>query len=197
MNRGFAGLLSCAILLLSVTACATPQVVKDLSAAQLKAQIAARDQLKAYFDVMERFVEVKINEASQQLEDINKENLDILQQKLVGTDSSSSRPVDRAALANYTNEVSQHNANLRQTQDQLQQRLATLRAKQAEFLAAYDTLISAQAKLDEYVRVEKADEKLASELLSAVGVSQAQFTDVADSLAGAAGALNTKRAAVN
>lgn len=197
MNRGFAGLISCALLLLSTTGCATPQVVKDLSAAQLKAQIAAKDQLKSYFEVVERFVEGKINEASQQLEELNKDSLDKLQQKLVGADPGSSRPVDKAALVDYTNAVSQRTANLRQRQDQLQQRLATLRAKQAEFLAAYETLISAQAKLDEYVRLEKADEKLASELLSAVGVSQAQFTDAADSLAGAAGGIDTLLAAVN
>ncbi len=178
------------VVLLLLPACGTPQVLKDLSAAQLDAQVAVKGQLESYFQVMERFVEAKINEAAQRLDQLNEGILTSERKKFIITEPGSDGKVDMEALVNLTDSVERHNEFLITQKARLQQRLTTLRAKHKEFLDAYATLITAQKTLDEYVRLEKADEKVANELLSAVGISREQASDAIDGLASAASAID-------
>lgn len=77
------------------------------------------------------------------------------------------------------------------SKEELQKHLATIKAKHADFRKAYQTLIAAQEKLDEYIQLEKADERAFNAILQKIGVSKEQLNATVTDLAQAANSLDS------
>lgn len=61
--------------------------------------------------------------------------------------------------------------------------VATLKQRDQELESAYLVILTASQKLDEYIRLKKADEVAIQELTRAVGVSSVQITSIVDEIA--------------
>ncbi|MFQ5772893.1 MAG: hypothetical protein ACE5GS_00095 [Kiloniellaceae bacterium] len=170
MRRRPRWLAVCAVIALTVAACGTPQAVKDLSGEQLRAQQALRGQLAAYFDVIERFVQAQIEATSAQLDSLSKQN--IADRRKIALKKAGGSITSDAPLADLTRDVVTDVQFREKLKAQLNGHLATLKAKHAEFKEAYGILVDAQTRLDEYLRLEKTDERIANSLLGALGLSR-------------------------
>jgi hypothetical protein len=61
--------------------------------------------------------------------------------------------------------------------------VASLKQRDQELESAYLVILAASQKLDEYIRLKKADEVAIQELTRAVGVSSEQITSIVDEIA--------------
>jgi len=61
--------------------------------------------------------------------------------------------------------------------------VASLKQRDQELESAYLVILAASQKLDEYIRLKKADEAAIQELTRAVGISSEQITSIVDEIA--------------
>ena len=147
------------------SACATPLAIKDLSSEQLTAQQQFRTALTALLERMQEIVSNQVQVIEQEIELTNKRRLEG-GAKLV--ESSQMTPEEFAAA---------YMAETKVRADLLvraKQNLAKLKSAHARLLTTYDDMIKAQQTLDQYLRLEKADEVAANSILASLGIRRQQ-----------------------
>ncbi len=190
--------LLASIFALALTACGTPQAVKSLSAEQVKAMDAFSADLKAYFGVVEQLVGNQIKQANDQLDQLSDDIL-ALERRKVAAELQKSGKVDAQspALVAFTGDVKTQLAFANQLKGELADRKASLESADSRFLTAFSTLVEAQKKLDQFLQLERADERLLNELLGAVGVTRAQFDQAIDTVTTATKGVNDTMTKIN
>ena len=73
----------------------------------------------------------------------------------------------------------------------MQKNQTVLINKHIDFKAALETLAAAQRQLDEYLRLEKVDEKIFNSMLAAIGISKKQVDAAVGDLDNAITAVST------
>jgi DNA repair exonuclease SbcCD ATPase subunit len=179
--------LAAPILIASVliAGCGTPQSVKSLSSAQVETMIAFKADLQKYFSTMETLVGNQIEGANADLDKLTNDIVALRRKQAASSMGKSANiTADSPALVSLTDSVA---AQLQQTmkfKEELRQRKASLEAAHKRFLASYDALVLAQQKLNEYLQLEKADEKAFNELLGAIGIKRTEFDAAVSSVEG-------------
>jgi homoserine dehydrogenase len=169
-----------------IAGCGTPQVVKDLSTEQLRVQADLSVQLESYFKIMEQFVLTQVTASEKRLEKLHKKNLSLHREKaqLMLAQKSSN------ALAELVESTKNESKILGQLKEKLASRMKSVKEKNKEFLNAYRGLLEAQQKLDTYLQLEKADERIYNQTLGKLGLSSSKFSSASKALNDALGSLS-------
>lgn len=160
------------VILITISACGTPKVVKNLSSEHLRVQGELNTQLKGYFTSFEEFVKARVEASERRIENLHKKILTnfekIAEEKLKAQDPN--------ALKELIQNTKSESFKLGELKSQLQQRLKTVKDNNAEFTKAYDILIEAQRTLDTYIQLEKADEHLKNQIIGSLGLTSDRFS---------------------
>lgn len=183
-NYWMMGVLSLGLLILS--GCSTPQAVKSLSTAQTEAMSSFESHLGTYFATIEKLVDIQIEAASEQLDAISDDILALERKKAVAKlKGSTNLTATSTALVDLTKNTKTEVSDTMRLKDELASRKNSLVLAHQRFIASYATLIEAQKRLDAYLQLERADERLLNEALSAVGVSRKDFDEATGKVKGA------------
>lgn len=178
---GFATLLVSALVL---GGCGTPQAVKSLSTEQVKAMQSFDSHLRNYFAAIEQLVSQQIDAANENLDELTDDILRLHRRLAAKNLAQGNSPTtaNSDALVNLTNAHKKQIDMTHELKLKLASRKSSLEAAHQRFLVSYQTLLAAQGKLDQFLQLERADERVFNELLSAVGVSQEQFGKAVDTV---------------
>jgi hypothetical protein len=176
--------------LLCTLGCGTPMAVKHLSAEQVKVQNSYLGALKAYFKVIEEFADAQLKASNFRLDDIAKkaaqdETNEALKPVAAAQDDASRRKI-LGDLANNVQDTGTAVVEQKHTNAEL---VAKLKAKHKEMLEAYQNILDAQQKLDDYIQLEKADEVLVNQLVGVVGVNKDRITQSVTDIANIEGQI--------
>jgi len=159
------------IIIFALIGCSTPQIVKNLSQEEVKAQIAAKKTLQNYFEVIEQMVQkqIRLNVISDQISYTKKVNLYkkkyTLSLKQPGVNSNE-------LLDNLTSSIKKATITMLDSKTNYQQKYAKLKTKHAEILNMLDKMIEAQKTLNNYIQLEKVNDLVTIDILSSLGTNQ-------------------------
>jgi len=139
-----------------------------LSGEQLKAQATVRAAIDESFKRMEQVVELQLRSVENKIADSKRLDL-VSGAKAVMVQQSTLTPEKFADIT-----LSQFAAREQILAD-ARAKGAALKEAHANVLRAYDQTVEAQKALDNYLRLERFDEKVANELLLAVGLTREQL----------------------
>ena len=156
------------LLLAGLAACGTPESIKLLSGEQLKAQATVRAAIDESFKRMEQVVELQLKSVENKINDSKRLDL-VSGAKAVMVQQSTLTPEKFADIT-----LSQFAAR-EKILAQARAKGAALKEAHANVLRAYDQTVEAQRTLDNYLRLEQFDEKVANELLLTVGLTREEL----------------------
>lgn len=183
MNRIFPFLLVLALSFL--TGCVTPVAVRSLSGQLVTSQRAYAISLHGYFAAVERFADAQVTVANNRIDQLTAEI-----NRQYGTRASASlagaaTPDQRQRIIDQLVKDVAANAN---ADLPLKQKIAaavtSLKKKDQELDAAYQAIVAASEKLDEYIRLKKADEAAINSLVQAVGLNNQKIVAIVDAITG-------------
>jgi hypothetical protein len=157
--------------------CQTPASVRTLSEEQVRAQIAYAKTLVDYFAVIERFAEAEMQAANRRVDEAAKAIVK-RDAKLAAEDIDLDKTGARRKeiLEKLGETVNENSSQTEQKKSQIAARVNALKEKHHAILGAYQTIIEAQRRLNDYLQLQKADEVLAAELLGTVKLNAEQIS---------------------
>ncbi len=185
--------IAASLFFLTMTGCATPRAIRNLSQAQLAAQKSYAQSLRDYFKVIEAFADAQIQVANSQIDaaalKIDTTEKQIARQSIASatTDSDRQKALDQLVTATKNN----HDTTAA-TKTGLADLVLKLKAKDAEMLKAYATIVDAQEKLDTYIQMKKADEAALDALTQAVGINQQKLEQDVSEIGDIVGQISKK-----
>jgi hypothetical protein len=154
--------------------------VKRLSAEEVKAQISYANTLKAYFDVISKLVDAQVQASDYRIDrltkDIEQEYKAAAVAQLAGAGDETAR---RKVLNDLAAKLGDNVATASKQKQNIADLVSKLTTKQKEMLEAYQHIVEAQQKLDEYIQLQKADEIAVNQLVSIVGLNKDKVTQSA------------------
>ena len=180
MNRTFPLLLFVAMSFL--TGCVTPVAVRSLSAQLVANQRAYAVSLHAYFAAVEKFADAQVTIAESRIDELTAEI-----NRQYGTRASASiaaaTPDQRQRIIDQLVKDIAANANAdAPLKQKIAAAVASLKKKNQELDAAYQPIVVASAKLDEFIRLNKADEAAISSLVQAVSLNSQKIPAIVDAI---------------
>jgi hypothetical protein len=180
MIRTFLFLLFLAMSFL--TGCGTPVAVRSLSGQLVATQRAYAVSLHGYFAAIEKFADAQVLIAQSRIDELTAE-ID----RQYGTRASASiaaaTPDQRQRIIDQLVKDVAANANADlPLKQKIAAAVASLKKKNQELDAAYQPIVAASAKLDEYIRLKKADEAAISSLAQAVGLNSQKLPAIVDAI---------------
>ena len=161
------------LLSVSVTGCATPRAIRNLSQAQLAVQKSYAQTLKDYFKVIETFADAQVHVANSEIDSaaakIDTTDKQIARQNITSAPTENDR---QKVLDQLVSDTKSNHDTTASTKANLADLVLKLKAKDAEMQKAYATIVEAQEKLDTYIQMKKADEAVLDALTQAVGINQ-------------------------
>lgn len=165
------------LLLVSLVAgCATPKAVKQLSNEIVIINKSYNQSLTNYFLIIEQFVDAQVQLANYKLDQSFK-SLNASYKELALMDLKEKDANHDAILTSFEKSVNLNTTKTKGYKDQLAELSSQLKLKNKELLSIQANIIQAQAKLNEYVQLEKADEAIFNELLGVVGIEKGNLTN--------------------
>ncbi len=180
MNRTFPFLLFIAMSF--QTGCVTPVAVRSLSGQLLTTQRAYAVSLHGYFAAVEKFADAQVTIAESRIDELTAEI-----NRQYGTRASASiaaaTPDQRQRIIDQLVKDVAANANAdAPLKQKIAAAVASLKKKNQELDAAYQPIVAASAKLDEFIRLKKADEAAISSLVQAVGLNSQKLPAIVDAI---------------
>lgn len=166
---------------LIIAGCGTPLAVKSLSSEQLKTLSEYQDTQKKYFDLIERYVTAHIQTTEILIKEETKSIINKLKQKAVlrlNDKNEDTAIVLDELITGIQTEMDSDQSSIKQ----LLQLLSDLKQKHREMKEAYSVILNAQAKLDEYIQLDKADEVLVNQALATIGIQKEKIATVFDNV---------------
>lgn len=167
---------------LLLTACGTPMAIKNLSSEQLSAQQEFKTALTTLFERMEAVVSKQVKIIEQDIDSTNKERLKAGAELVKKNEQTPQQLTD-----SYISETKTRADHLARAKENF----VKLKSAHRNMLTAYNDMVRAQQTLDEYLRLEKADEKITNSLLVAVGIRRKQVDTTIKAAADALGVAET------
>ena len=175
-------LLLCAIALL--TGCVTPVAVRGLSAQLVRTQLAYSLSLRGYFAAVEKFADAQVKIADYRIDEITSQmNREFGQRASTGLDLARTPEERQRIIDQLVKDVAGNTSADLPLKRKITDAVATLKRRDQELESAYLVILAASQKLDEYIRLKKADEVAIQELTRAVGISSEQITSIVDEIA--------------
>ncbi len=180
MNRTFLFLLAPAMSFL--TGCATPVAVRSLSGQLVTTQRAYATSLHGYFAFVEKFADAQVTIAEGRIDGLTAE-INRQYGMRAGASLATATPSQRQRIIDQLVKDVAANAN---ADLPLKQKIAaavtSLKKKDQELDAAYQAIVAASEKLDEYIRLKKADQAAIDSLVQSLGLNNQKITDIVDAM---------------
>ena len=184
MKRIFALLLTGGVIF--STGCPRYETVRRLSSEQLEVQRGFQANLNQYLTSMEQFADNQLIMAGLYLDDLANEQKRVTQQRMrnqinaLGANDSSSRDALNQELGRAIHTIDVDNGNDKQ---ELAALVQNLKSKHREIREAHAAILEAQAQLNEYIQLKKADEVLVQQLLGKINVNKQRIAGLFDDAA--------------
>jgi hypothetical protein len=180
MNRNLRFLLFPAMS--SLIGCATPVAVRSLSGQLVATQRAYAISLHGYFAAVEKFADAQVTISNTRIDQLTAEI-----NRQYGTRATASlataAPAQRQQIIDQLIKDVAANANADlPIKQKIAAAAATLKKKDQELDAAYQAIVAASEKLDEYVRLKKADQAAIDSLVQGVGLNNQKISDIVDAI---------------
>jgi len=180
MNRTLPFLLLPAMSFL--TGCATPVAVRNLSGQLVTTQRAYAISLRGYFAAVEKFADAQVTISNTRIDELTAQI-----NRQYGTRATASlataTPAQRRQIIDQLVQDVAANANADlPVRQKIAAAAVTLKKKDQELDAAYQAIVAASEKLDEYIRLKKADQAAVDSLVQSVGMNNQQITGIVDAI---------------
>jgi len=168
-----------------LTGCVTPVAVRSLSTELVTTQRAYSVSLHAYFAVVEKFADAQVKIADGRIDEItaqiNREYGLRANATLTGAVTPDQRQKIIDQLVKDVTATAGADLPLKR---KIADAVTSLKQKDQELEAAYHVILAATEKLDEYIRLKKADEAAINALVQAVGLNNQKILSIVDTITG-------------
>lgn len=165
------------------TGCVTPVAVRSLSAGLVQTQRVYALSLQTYFATVEKFADAQVRMAEMRIDDVTTQMNRARGERAAGDLARAATPADRQKIIDQlvTDIAGNTGADL-PLKNKIRASVAAMKQKDQELSAAYAVILAASEKLDEYVRLKKADEAAINALVQTVGLNSQKITSIVDAI---------------
>jgi hypothetical protein len=168
----------------ALTGCVTPVAVRGLSAQLVRTQLAYSLSLRGYFAAVEKFADAQVKIADYRIDEITSQmNREFGRRASAGLGLARTPEERQRIIDQLVKDVAGNTKADLPLKRKITDAVATLKQRDRELESAYLVILAASQKLDEYIRLKKADEVAIQELTRAVGVSSGQINSIVDEIA--------------
>jgi hypothetical protein len=167
----------------SSTSCVTPVAVRSLSAQLVKTQQIYSASLHGYFAAVEKFADAEVKIADYRIDEITTQmNREFGRRANAGLAGAVTPDQRQRIIEQLIQDVAANaSANL-PLKNKISGAVASLKQKDQELEAAYLMILTATEKLDEYIRLKKADEVAIDQLARSVGLNSEKIVSIVDAI---------------
>src|SRR5258708_36998226 len=166
------------------TGCVTPVVVRSMSAQFVRTQLHFSLSLHSYFAAVEEFADAQVKIADYRIDEITAQMNHAYGLRAGSGLGQSATPEERQRIIDQlVKDVAGNTSADLPLKRKIIDAVATLKQRDRELEAAYLVILAASQKLDEYIRLKKADEAAIQELTRAVGLNSEKITSIVDEIA--------------
>jgi hypothetical protein len=168
----------------ALTGCVTPVAVRGLSAQLVRTQLAYSLSLRGYFAAVEKFADAQVKIADYRIDEITSQmNREFGRRASAGLGLARTPEERQRIIDQLVKDVAGNTKADLPLKRKITDAVASLKQRGQELQSAYLVILAASQKLDEYIRLKKADEVAIQELTRAVGVSSGQINSIVDEIA--------------
>lgn len=166
------------------TGCVTPVVVRSMSAQLVRTQLAYSLSLRSYFAAVEKFADAQVKIADYRIDEITSQmNRAFGQRAGAGLSQAATAEERQRIIDQLVKDVAANTSADLPLKRKITDAIASLKQRDQELEAAYLVILAASQKLDEYIRLKKADEAVILDLTRAVGLNSEKITSIVDEIA--------------
>ena len=167
-----------------LTGCVTPIAVRSMSAQLVHTQSAYLLSLRGYFAAVEKFADAQVKIADCRIDEITAQmNREFGLRAGAGLGQAVT-PEERQRIINQlVKDVAGNTSADLPLKRKITDAVASLKQTDRELQAAYLVILAASQKLDEYIRLKRADEAVILELMRAVGLNSEKINSIVDEIA--------------
>lgn len=166
------------------TGCVTPVVVRSMSAQLVRTQLAYSLSLRSYFAAVEKFADAQVKIADYRIDEITSQmNRAFGQRAGAGLSQAATAEERQRIIDQLVKDVAANTSADLPLKRKIADAIASLKQRDQELEAAYLVILAASQKLDEYIRLKKADEAVILDLTRAVGLNSEKITSIVDEIA--------------
>ena len=180
MNRTFPSLLVLAMSFL--TGCATSAAVRSLSGQLVATQRIYATSLHGYFAAVENFADAQVLIAQSRIDELTAE-MSRQYGTRAGASLATATPDQRQRIIDQLvkDVAAAAHADL-PLQQKIAEAAASLKKKDQELEAAYQAIVASSVKIDEYLRLNKADPATIDGLVQSVGLNSQKIPAIVDAI---------------
>ena len=180
MNRTFPSLLVLAMSFL--IGCATPAAVRSLSGQLVTTQRIYATSLHGYFAAVEKFADAQVLIAQSRIDELTAE-MSRQYGTRAGASLAAATPDQRQRIIDQLvkDVAAAAHADL-PLQQKIAEAAANLKKKDQELEAAYQAIVASSVKIDEYIRLNKADPAAIDNLVQSVGLNNQKIPAIVDAI---------------
>jgi hypothetical protein len=166
------------------TGCVTPVAVRGLSAQLVRTQLAYSLSLRGYFAAVEKFADAQVKIADYRIDEITSQmNREFGRRASAGLGQAATPEERQRIIDQLVKDVASNTSADLPLKRKITDAVASLKQRDRELESAYLVILAASQKLDEYIRLKKADEAAILELTRAVGLNSEKITSIVDEIA--------------
>jgi len=168
----------------ALTGCVTPVAVRGLSAQLVRTQLAYSLSLRGYFAAVEKFADAQVKIADYRIDEITSQMNREFGQRAGAALGHAATPEERQRIIDQlVKDVAGNTSADLPLKRKITDAVTSLQQRDRELESAYLVILAASQKLDEYIRLKKADEAAIQELTRAVGLNSEKITSIVDEIA--------------
>jgi hypothetical protein len=158
--------------------------VRNLSAGLVQTQQVYSTSLKTYFAAVEAFAGAQVTIAEAQIDAVTLQMNSALGARAAASLAVASTPAQRQSIIDQLVKDVAGNASADlPLKNKITAAAANLKQKDQELAAAYAVILAASEKLDEYVRLKKADQAAIDALVQAVSLNNQKIMSIVEAIA--------------
>jgi len=166
------------------TGCVTPVVVRSMSAQLVRTQLAYSLSLRSYFAAVEEFADAQVKIADHRIDEITAQINRAYGLRAVPDLGQAATLEERQRIIDQlVKDVTGNTSADLPLKRKITDAVASLKQRDRDLEAAYLVILAASQKLDEYIRLKKADQAAILELTRAVGLNSEKITSIVDEIA--------------
>lgn len=167
-----------------LTGCVTPVAVRSMSAQLVRTQLAYSLSLRGYFAAVEKFADAQVKIADYRIDEITSQmNREFGRRAGAGLGQAATPEERQRIIDQLVKDVAGNTSADLPLKRKITDAVASLKQRDRELESAYLVILAASQKLDEYIRLKKADEAAILELTRAVGLNSEKITSIVDEIA--------------
>ena len=155
-----------------------------MSAQLVRTQLAYSLSLRGYFAAVEKFADAQVKIADYRIDEITSQmNRAFGQRAGAGLSQAATAEERQRIIDQLVKDVAANTSADLPLKRKIADAIASLKQRDQELEAAYLVILAASQKLEEYIRLKKADEAVILDLTRAVGLNSEKITSIVDEIA--------------